>query len=163
MPGRLLEPSTFRCRTKYLLFAAMIPAGIKLYPSLISVTCRLNSCLTADYILLLLAWRAPGTSRVKLRYRRTYTIKEMPLCSGSFQSCRHSVLVKPWRVVQYTRMAVKHPISNELAHILFSCKHSRVFRGGRERSRVQEPSLNCLRNKTRKLKEFAYESIPKSS
>ena len=62
---------------------------------------------------------------------------------------------------------VKHAISNELSHILFSCKYNRVFRGDREPSRVPEPTSNCLRNKTRTLKEFVYErirpSIPKSS
>ena len=62
---------------------------------------------------------------------------------------------------------MKHAISNELCHILFSCKHNCVFRGDREPSRVPEPTLNCLRNKTRILKEFVYErirpSIPNSS
>ena len=52
----------------------------------------------------------------------------------------------------------KHAISNELSHIMFTCKHNRVFR------RDREPSS---RSKTRKLKKFVYErirpSIPKSS
>ena len=52
---------------------------------------------------------------------------------------------------------VKHAISNELSHILFSCKFNGVFRGDREPSRVPEPgTLNCMRNKTRILKEFGY-------
>ena len=34
---------------KGLLLAAMIPARIKLKPSLNNATCRLHSCLTADY------------------------------------------------------------------------------------------------------------------
>ena len=43
---------------KFLLFAAtcMIPARNKLHPSLNNATSRLCSCLTADYILLVLAW-----------------------------------------------------------------------------------------------------------
>ena len=69
-------------------------------------------------------------------------------------------------LVPMKKYQVKHAISNEQSHILFSCKHNCVFRGDREPSRVPEPTLNCLRNKTSMLKEFVYErirlSIPKS-
>ena len=61
----------------------------------------------------------------------------------------------------------KHATSNELYHIMFTCKHNRVFRGDREPSRIPDPTLKRLRSETRKLKEFVYErirpSIPKSS
>lgn len=60
------------------------------------------------------------------------------------------------RVKKYN---VKQAVSNELSHILFSCKHNRVFTGDREPSREPEPTLNCLRNKTRKLKEFVHQRI----
>ena len=62
---------------------------------------------------------------------------------------------------------VKPAISNELSHIMFTCKHNRVFRCDWEPSRIPEATLEPLRRKTRKLKEFVYErirlSIPKSS
>ena len=58
-------------------------------------------------------------------------------------------------------------MSNEVSHIMFTCKHNRVFRRDREPSRIPEPALKRLRSKTGKLKEFVYErirpSIPKSS
>ena len=57
--GQLLQLCTFRRRTKGLLLAAMIPARNKLYPSLNNATCRLQSCLLDEYILLLLAWGTP--------------------------------------------------------------------------------------------------------
>ena len=61
----------------------------------------------------------------------------------------------------------KPAISNELSHIMFTCKHNRVFRRDREPSRIPEATLKRLRRKGRKLKEFVYErirpSIPKSS
>ena len=61
----------------------------------------------------------------------------------------------------------KHAISNKLSHIMFTCKHNRVFRRDREPSRIPEPILKRLRSKTKKLKEFVHErirsSIPKSS
>lgn len=60
------------------------------------------------------------------------------------------------RVKKYN---VKQAVSNELSHILFSCKHNRVFTGDLEPSREPEPTLNCLRNKTRKLKEFVHQRI----
>ena len=41
---------------------------------------------------------------------------------------------------------MKHAISNELSHILFSCKFVYVDRGDRDTSREPEPTLNCLRN-----------------
>ena len=70
-------------------------------------------------------------------------------------------------LVSMKKYKVKHAISNELSRILFSCKHNCVFRGDREPSRVPEPTLNFLRNKTSILKEFVYvrirPSIPKSS
>ena len=42
---------------------------------------------------------------------------------------------------------VKHSISNEPSHILFSCKSNRVFRGDREPSREPEPTLIELSDK----------------
>ena len=61
----------------------------------------------------------------------------------------------------------KPAISNELSHIMFTCKQNRVFRRDREPSRIPEATLKRLRRKGRKLKEFVYErirpSIPKSS
>ena len=51
-------------------------------------------------------------------------------------------------LVSMKKYKVKHAISNELSHILFSCKHNCVFIGDREASRVPEPTLSCLRNKT---------------
>ncbi|PFX17926.1 hypothetical protein AWC38_SpisGene17723 [Stylophora pistillata] len=61
----------------------------------------------------------------------------------------------------------KPAISNELSHIMFTCKHNRVFRGDRETSRISEATLKRLRRKGRKLKEFVYErirpNVPKSS
>ena len=61
----------------------------------------------------------------------------------------------------------KPAISKELSHIMFTCKHNRVFRRDREPSRMTEATLKRLRRKDRKLKEFVYErirpSIPKSS
>ena len=54
----------------------------------------------------------------------------------------------------------KHAISNELCHILFSCKHNCVFRDDVNPVEYQRTyTLNCLRNKTRILKEFVYERI----
>ena len=61
----------------------------------------------------------------------------------------------------------KPAISSELPHIMFTCKHNRVFRRNREPSRTPKATLKRLRRKGRKLKEFVYErirpSIPKSS
>ena len=61
----------------------------------------------------------------------------------------------------------KHAISNELSHIMFTCKHNRVFRRDREPSSIPGSTLKRLRSKTRELKEFVYgrirPSIPKSS
>ena len=61
----------------------------------------------------------------------------------------------------------KPAISKELSHIMFTCKHNRVFRRDREPSRMTEATLKRLRRKDRKLKEFVYErirpGIPKSS
>ena len=61
----------------------------------------------------------------------------------------------------------KPAISNELSHIMFTCKHNRVFRRDGEPSGIPETTLKRLRRKGRKLKEFVYEcirpSIPKSS
>ena len=60
-------------------------------------------------------------------------------------------------------------IKRAISHFVFmhACKYNRVLRGDREPSRVPEPTLNWLRNKTSILKEFVYErirpSIPKSS
>ena len=51
----LLWLDTFRFRTEGLVLTPMILARIKLN----NATCTLHSCLTADYILLLLGW---GTS-----------------------------------------------------------------------------------------------------
>ena len=39
-------------------------------------------------------------------------------------------------LVSMKKNKVKHAISNELCHILFSCEHNCVFRGNREPSRV---------------------------
>ena len=61
----------------------------------------------------------------------------------------------------------KPAISNELSHIMFTCKHNRVFRRDREPSKIPEATLKRLRRKRRKPREFVYEcfrpSIPKSS
>ena len=48
----------------------------------------------------------------------------------------------------------KPAISNELSHIMFTCKHNRVFRRDREPSRIPEATLKRLGRKGRKLKEF---------
>ena len=53
----------------------------------------------------------------------------------------------------------KPAISNELSHIMFTCKHNRVFRRDREPSRIPEATLKRLRRKGRKLKEFVYVCI----
>ena len=62
---------------------------------------------------------------------------------------------------------MKPAISNELSHIMFTCKHNRVFRRDQKPSRIPEATLKHHRRKGRKLKEFVYEricpSIPKSS
>ena len=59
-----------------------------------------------------------------------------------------------------------YAISNQLFTVKLR-RHYRVFRRGREPSRIPVRPLKCLRNKSRKLKEFVYErilsSIPKSS
>lgn len=44
---------------KGLLVAAMIPVRNKLYHSLNNATCRVQSCLLDEYVLLLLAWGTP--------------------------------------------------------------------------------------------------------
>ena len=51
----------------------------------------------------------------------------------------------------------KPAISNELYHIMFTCKINRVFRRDREPSRMPEATLKSLRRKGGKLKEFVYE------
>ena len=67
----------------------------------------------------------------------------------------------------YEKYQTKQAISNEVSHIMFTCKHNRVFRRNREPSRIPEATLKRLRRKDRKPKEFVYErirvSIPNSS
>ena len=57
---------------------------------------------------------------------------------------------------------VKPAISNELSHIMFTCKHNRVFRCDWEPSKIPEATLEPLRRKSRKLKEFVYEQAYRS-
>ena len=73
MPGRLLEPSTFRCRTKSVVFAAMIPARIKIYPSLNSALEDYTNVQRLTIFYCSLHGEPPGTRGVKLRYCSTYT------------------------------------------------------------------------------------------
>ena len=64
-----------------------------------------------------------------------------------------------------------HAISNELSNVnhvkKHLHKHHRVFRRDREPSRIPIRTLECLRNKNRKVREFLYKGIrsytPKSS
>ena len=79
------------------------------------------------------------------------------------QFCDRSFTSEPF----IEKYQAKPAISNELSHIMFTCKQNRVFRRDREPSRIPEATLKRLRRKGRKLKEFVYErirpSIPKSS
>ena len=59
-----------------------------------------------------------------------------------------------------------YAISNQLFTVKLR-RHYRVFRRDREPSRIPLRTLKCLRNKSRKLKEFVYKrilpNIPQSS
>ena len=71
-----------------------------------------------------------------------------------------------WFIMSEVLIIEGYAISNQLFTVKLR-RHYRVFRRDREPSRIPLRTLKCLRNKSRKLKEFVYKrilpNIPQSS